>query len=57
MVLDAVGLGRASFTPTFAVARSAGWLAHAEEQLADGRIIRPEQRYVGPRQGAAAACA
>ena len=51
------GLGRASFTPTFAVARSAGWLAHAEEQLAAGRIIRPEQRYVGPRRDAAAACA
>jgi citrate synthase len=57
VVLDAAGLGRESFTPTFAVARSAGWLAHAEEQLAEGRIIRPEQRYVGPRPGPEAACA
>jgi citrate synthase len=57
VVLDAVGLGRASFTPTFAVARTAGWLAHAEEQLASGRIIRPEQRYVGAPAGPLEACA
>jgi citrate synthase len=57
VVLDAVGLGRASFTPTFAVARTAGWLAHAEEQLASGRIIRPEQRYVGPAASSLEACA
>jgi citrate synthase len=49
VVLDAAGLGRALFTPTFAAARCVGWLAHVEEQLAEGRIIRPEQRYVGPR--------
>jgi len=55
VVLDAAGLGRALFTPTFAAARCVGWLAHAEEQLAEGRIIRPEQRYVG--SGAAAATA
>lgn len=46
--LDAIGLPRELFTPTFAVARVAGWLAHAEEQNAGGRIIRPRQRYVGP---------
>jgi citrate synthase len=46
--LDALGLPRELFTPTFAVARVAGWLAHAEEQNAGGRIIRPRQRYVGP---------
>jgi citrate synthase len=49
VVLDAVGFSRELFTPTFAAARTVGWLAHAEEQLAEGRIIRPEQRYVGPR--------
>jgi citrate synthase len=52
VVLDAVGFGRELFTPTFAAARTVGWLAHAEEQLAEGRIIRPDQRYIGPRPDA-----
>jgi citrate synthase len=37
------------FTPTFAVGRVAGWTAHALEQLAHGRLIRPESAYVGER--------
>jgi len=49
VLLDAIGLPRELFTPVFAVARVAGWLAHAEEQRAGGRIIRPRQRYTGPR--------
>jgi citrate synthase len=49
VLLDAVGLPRALFTPVFAAGRVAGWLAHAAEQLAEARLIRPEQRYVGPR--------
>ena len=32
----------------FATARSAGWTAHAIEQLQSGRLIRPRARYVGP---------
>lgn len=32
----------------FAVARCAGWIAHAMEQAATGELIRPRARYVGP---------
>ena len=31
----------------FAVGRCAGWIAHAIEQVEDGRLIRPRARYVG----------
>lgn len=49
VLLDAVGLPQALFSATFAVARVAGWLAHIDEQLAGGRLIRPSSRYVGLR--------
>jgi citrate synthase len=35
------------FTPIFAIARVAGWLAHWKEQLETNRIYRPTQSYVG----------
>jgi citrate synthase len=47
VLLDAVGLPRQLFTPTFAVARSVGWCAHVAEQRRVGRLIRPASRYVG----------
>jgi len=49
VLLDALGLPRALFSPTFAVGRVAGWCAHVREQRATGRLIRPGSRYVGPR--------
>ncbi len=48
VVLEAAGLPRELFTPTFAVSRAIGWSAHVVEQHAAGRIIRPSARYVGP---------
>ena len=48
LLLDAVGLPREAFTPVFALARSAGWLAHAMEQRKTGRLIRPSSTYIGP---------
>jgi citrate synthase len=35
------------FTPVFAIARVAGWLAHWKEQLGENRIFRPTQLYTG----------
>lgn len=35
------------FTPIFAIARVAGWLAHWKEQLTQNRIYRPTQVYSG----------
>src|SRR5437763_13261751 len=47
-VLQAIGLPKDLFPPTFAVARVAGWSAHVLEQAAHNRLIRPQSEYIGP---------
>ena len=42
-----MGIPEDQFTALFAVARSAGWLAHWREQISDNRIYRPTQIYIG----------
>jgi citrate synthase len=54
VLLEALGLPPASFTCVFAMGRAAGWIAHAREQLATGKLVRPQSVYVGPRTKAAA---
>lgn len=51
LLLEALGFPREAFTCVFAAGRMAGWLAHAQEQIATGRLIRPQSRYVGPVPG------
>jgi citrate synthase len=48
ILLDALTIPRQALTPIFAVARSAGWTAHAREQQRGGRLIRPSSAYIGP---------
>jgi len=43
-----LGIPPLLFTPLFAVARVAGWLAHILEQRSDNRIYRPRCLYAGP---------
>jgi len=47
-VLQAIGLPKEYFTPTFASSRAAGWTAHVLEQVANNRLIRPQSEYIGP---------
>jgi citrate synthase len=49
-VLMGVGLTPDLFPATFALARHAGWTAHAIEQGAANRLIRPDVRYIGPAE-------
>ncbi|WFU16637.1 citrate synthase/methylcitrate synthase [Bradyrhizobium sp. CB3481] len=51
ILLDALKIPRQAFTPIFAVARAAGWTAHAREQQRGGRLIRPSSAYIGPMPG------
>jgi citrate synthase len=47
-VLMGVGLKPDLFPATFSLSRHAGWTAHALEQAANNRLIRPDVNYVGP---------
>jgi citrate synthase len=49
LVYRKLGIPSDLFTPIFAIARVAGWLAHWKEQLAFNRIFRPTQIYTGDR--------
>ena len=47
IVYDQLSIPQDAFTPIFAIARVAGWLAHWLEQLIGNRIFRPTQIYTG----------
>jgi citrate synthase len=47
VLLSAVGIDRALYSPLFACARSVGWTAHYLEQQRHGRLIRPASLYIG----------
>jgi citrate synthase len=47
IVYDKMGIELEFFTPIFAMARGAGWLAHWFEQLKENKLYRPEQIYAG----------
>jgi citrate synthase len=49
LLLHGLGFDVPLFTPTFAMSRVSGWIAHAFEQRRANRIIRPQSVYVGPR--------
>ena len=47
-VYTRLGIPTELFTPLFAAARTAGWLAHILEQRKDNRLFRPKCLFVGP---------
>jgi citrate synthase len=47
VVMDACGIRRNMFTPTFASSRVIGWCTHVLEQVSGNRLIRPAARYDG----------
>jgi citrate synthase len=49
LLLHGLGLEVPLFTPTFAIGRVAGWIAHCFEPRAVGKLIRPESVYVGEK--------
>jgi len=50
VIYSALGIPRSMFTVMFAIARTAGWVAHWQEMIADPamKIGRPRQLYTGP---------
>ncbi|MER3425281.1 MAG: citrate synthase, partial [Nitrospiraceae bacterium] len=47
IIYDKMGIEMDFFTPVFAMARVAGWLAHWIEQLQENKLFRPDQIYAG----------
>jgi citrate synthase len=52
VIYSALGIPRSMFTVLFAIARTAGWVAHWQEMVGDPamKIGRPRQLYTGPTQ-------
>jgi citrate synthase len=52
IIYSALGIPRSMFTVMFAIARTAGWVAHWQEMVSDPnmRIGRPRQLYTGPTE-------
>jgi citrate synthase len=52
IIYSALGIPRSMFTVLFAIARTAGWVAHWQEMVSDPRmrIGRPRQLYAGPQR-------
>jgi len=48
LLLEALAFPPDTFTCVFAMGRTIGWLAHAREQIAGGKLVRPQSVYVGP---------
>ncbi len=49
LLYQEMGIPEDQFTTIFAIARSAGWMAHWREQLVNNRIFRPTQIYEGDK--------
>jgi len=52
IIYSALNIPRSMFTVMFAIARTAGWVAHWQEMISDPgmKIGRPRQLYTGPEQ-------
>ena len=50
IIYQKLGIPIDQFTPVFAIARTAGWMAHLHEQMQDNKLFRPGQIFVGERE-------